>query len=97
MQDLTSTRIIDRASTITSFAACQESSNRLVALVYDQARIILYNTLDKEVERKFRFKSDTKTGLHSVKAICFKNEKTLLVLSIQNSTLMIHKLATNGN
>lgn len=61
MSDLTSTRIIDRAATITAFEICLESVNGLVALVYDKTRLILYKSLEKEIERKFKFKSEIKT------------------------------------
>ena len=71
MSDLTSTKIIDRAATITSFTMCQDELNPRIGLVYDKTRLIIYKTLEKELERKFKFKPDPKTGAQLIEAVCF--------------------------
>ena len=92
MSDLTSTKIIDRAATITSFAMCQDELNPRIGLVYDKMRLIIYKTLEKELERKFKFKPDAKAGALLIEAICFTDQASLLIVSTQGSILRVHEM-----
>ena len=51
--DLTSTKMLDRFVNITNFSVDVDDSSK-VALVYDDTRLVVYDTLQKEVLKKFR-------------------------------------------
>ena len=52
INDLTTAKIIDRSAPITAFRVSE--SDGLIALVYDQMRITVYDSLQKEIVKKYR-------------------------------------------
>ena len=92
MSDLTSTKIIDRAATITSFGMYQDELNPRIGLVYDKTRLIIFKTLEKEIERKFKFKHDSKAEALLIEAVCFTDQASLLILATQGTMLRVYEL-----
>ena len=55
--------------------------NPRIGLVYDKMRLIIYKTLEKELERKFKFKPDPKAGAQLIEAVCFTDQASILILA----------------
>ena len=53
--DLSSNKILDRSAPVTSVAVDNSGSEEgLMALVFDEIRVVIYDSLQKEVKRKHR-------------------------------------------